>query len=99
MLFICVARHTAEMCPAGKVHPDKELGAKVEKAGKEVGAKVVDLYLDAPGHTFFAIIDTVTNTQLWDATEPLRMIGDVQFTPVMKLGDALAHARKIGIQK
>lgn len=99
MLFICVARHTAEMCPAGVVRPDKELGAKIEKAAKAAGAKLVDVYLDAPGHTFYLLVDAATNVQLWDATEPLRLVGDVQFAPVMKLSDALAHARKIGIQK
>ena len=99
MLFICTARHTAEMCPAGVVRPDKTLGGKIEEAAKQAGAKLVESYLDAPGHAFYLILDAATNVQLWDATEPLRLIGDVQFAPVMKLGEALAHARKIGIQK
>lgn len=99
MLFIGIARHTAEMCPAGIVHADKGFGAKPEKAAKKSGAKLVNLYLDAPAHTFYVIIEAKDNTQLWDATEPLRLIGDVQFNPVMNFIEALGHARKIGVQK
>lgn len=99
MLFVVSARHTAEMCPAGVVHPDKQLGSKIEKAANQAGAKLVEVYLDAPGHAFFLILEVTTNAQLWDATEPLRIIGDVQFSPVMRLGEALKHARKLGIQK
>jgi uncharacterized protein DUF3303 len=99
MLFVVTARHSAEMCPAGVVHPDKQLGAKVEKAAKQAGAKLVEVYLDGPGHTFYTVLEAATNAQLWDATEPLRVIGDVQFAPVMRLGEALKHARKLGIQK
>jgi len=99
MLFVCVARHTPEMCPGGLVRPDKEALAKAEKAVKDSGAKLVGSYLDAGGHTFYFIVDAATNAQLWDATEPLRLYSEIHYAPVMTLADASSHARKIGIQK
>jgi len=99
MLFIGIARHTAENCPAGIQKPNKEMGHQLEEAVKRSGAKLIEIYLDAPGHTFYAILDADSNNQLWDATEPLRLVGDVNFTPVSKFSEALGHARDTGVQR
>ena len=115
MLFIGIARHTAENCPAGIQKPNKEMGHQLEEAVKRSGAKLIEIYLDAPGHTFYAILDADSNNQLWDATEPLRLVGDVNFTPVLLIdsdrersrahgsrrvtAEALGHARDTGVQR
>jgi len=99
MLFMIVAKHTAEMCPGGTVRPDKEFTAKLDKAMNKPGIKVVEGYLDGPGHVWYFIVETEDNTAFNNAVEPLRLVGDVKIAPVMKFSDAVAWARKIGIQK
>ena len=99
MLFMVVARHTAELCPGGVVRPDKEFTAKIEKSMKKSGVKEIAGYLDAPGHVYYFVLETDDNTALNNAVEPLRLVGDVTITPVLKFSEAVAWAKKIGIQK
>jgi len=99
LLFMVVARHTAELCPGGVVRPDKEFTAKIEKSMKKSGVKEIAGYLDAPGHVYYFVLETDDNTALNNAVEPLRLVGDVTITPVLKFSEAVAWAKKIGIQK
>jgi uncharacterized protein DUF3303 len=99
VLFVCTARHTAEMCPAGKVNPDKGFAAKAEKTISKAGGKFQGVWLDGPGHTFYMVIDVKDGNQLWDATEDFRVIGDVQSTPVVEFAKGMTQARKLGVQK
>jgi hypothetical protein len=94
-----VARHTAELCPGGSIRPDKGFTAKVEESFKKSGVKEIAGYTDAPGHVHYFIIETDDNTALNNAVEPLRLVGDVTITPVLKWSDLVAWAKKIGIQK
>lgn len=99
MLFMIVAKHTVDSCPGGVVRPDKELMGKVEKAMNSPGVKLVEGYIDAPGHIFYIVVETNDNAALNNAVEPLRIIGDVNITPVLKFSDARVWAKKIDIQK
>jgi hypothetical protein len=94
-----VARHTAELCPGGVIRPDKEFTAKIEKSIKKSGVKEIAGYLDAPGHVYYFVLETDDNAALNNAVEPLRLVGDVTITPVLKFSEAVAWAKKIGIQK
>lgn len=99
MLFMIVAEHTAENCPGGIIRPDKQFTAKLDESIKKSGVKVVEGYLDAPGHTWYFVIDANDNTALSNAVEQLRLIGNVRFYPVMKYSEAVGWAKKIGIQE
>jgi uncharacterized protein with GYD domain len=99
MLFMIVAKHTAETCPGGIMRPDKEFAAKLNKAMKKSGVKVVEGYLDAPGHVWYFFVETDDNTALNNAVEPLRLVGDVLIAPVLKFSEGVVWAKKIGIQK
>jgi len=99
LLFIIVAKHTAEMCPGGIIRPDKEFTAKLDESMRKSGVKVVEGYLDAPGHVWYFVVEADDNTALNNAVEKLRLIGDVQMAPVMKFSEGVAWAKKIGIQK
>jgi hypothetical protein len=94
-----VARHAAELCPGGAVPPDKEFTAKIEKSMKKSGVKEIAGYLDAPGHVYYFVLESDDNVALNNAVEPLRIVGDVTITPVLKFSEAVAWAKKIGIQK
>ena len=94
-----VARHSAELCPGGVVRPNKEAMGKIEEAMNGSGVKLVEGYLDGPRHVFYFVIETNDNVALNNAVEPLRLIGEVTITPVLKFSDARAWTKKIGIQK
>ena len=99
MLFMVVAKHSAELCPGGTVRPDKGFTVKVEESMKKSGVKEIEGYLDGPGHVWYFVLETDDNTALNNAVEPLRLVGEVTITPVLKFSEAVAWAKKIGIQK
>ena len=57
MFFVIIAEHTAENCPGGLIRPDKQFTAKLDESMKKSGVKVVEGYLDAPGHVWYFIVD------------------------------------------
>ncbi len=94
-----VAKHTAEDCPGGLVRPDKDFLAKVVEHIETSGVDVAEIYLDAPGHVYFLIADANDNEALNNVLEPFRLLGKVKTHPVLKLSDARAWTKKIGIQR
>ena len=94
-----VAKHTIENCPGGVIRPDREFIKKIEESIKKSGVKLIDGYMDAPGHVFYFVLETDDNTALNNAVEPLRIVGDVTITPVLNWSEGVAWAQKIGIQK
>ena len=100
MFFMIVARHSIEMCPGGVVRPDKEFIKKTEESMKKAGVKLIDGYMDAPGHVFYFVLEADDNAALNIAVEPLRLIGEVKITPVLKFfKEGIEWAKKIGIQE
>ncbi len=99
MLFMVVAKHTPEDCPGGLVRPDKEFLKKVVDHVESSGVAVTEIYLDAPGHVYFLIMEADNNEALNNALEPFRLIGKVKTHPVLKLSDAITWSKQIGIQR
>ena len=95
-----VAKHKVEFCPGGIIKPDKEFIKKTEESMKKSGVKLIDGYMDAPGHVFYFVLDAVDNTALNIAVEPLRLVGTVTISPVLKFfKEGSDWAKKIGIQE
>ena len=100
MLFIVYHRHTAEMCPGGNVRPDREFLMKLEEQTKTAGVKIIEGYIDGPGHQFYLVVEADDNAKLNKAIEQLRIVGDTNdIVPVLKFSDAVTWARNAGIQK
>ena len=99
MLFVVVATHTADDCPGGLVRPDKDFLAKVVEHAERSRVTLTEIYLDAPGHVYFLVVEANDNEALNTALEPFRLIGTVRTHPVLKLSDATAWSKKIGIQR
>jgi hypothetical protein len=99
LLFMIVAKHTAEMCPGGIVLPDREFLAKLGESLKKSGVKEIMGYSDAPSHVYYFVLETDDNVSLNNAVEPLRLIGEVAIHPILKLTELSDWAKKIGIQK
>ena len=72
---------------------------KLEEAINGLGVKLIEGYLDGPSNVLYFVAEASDNTALNNAVEPLRLIGEVNITPVLKFSDARAWLRKIGIQK
>ena len=99
LLFMIVAKHTAEMCPGGIVRPDREFIRKTEESIKKSGANLIEGYMDAPGHVFYFVLEAADNATINIAVEPLRLIGEVRITPVLRFfKEGSEWAEKIGIQ-
>ena len=99
-LFIVDHKHTAEDCPAGKIHHDDDFSKRLAEAATKSGLKVVEGYLDAPGHRFFFVVEAENVGQIIEFSgTTLNPIGETHFVPVLKWSDAMAEARKMGIQK
>ena len=94
-----VAEHTAENCPGGLIRPDKQFMVKVDESMKKSGVKVVEGYLDAPGHVFYFIVDANDNKALSNAVEQFRLVGTVRFSPVKTFSESVTWFKDIGIQK
>ena len=95
-----VAKHTVESCPGGVIRPDRDFIKKTEESIKKSGVKLIDGYMDAPGHVFYFVLEAADNAALNIAVEPLRLIGEVAITPVMKFfKEGYDWGKKIGIQE
>jgi hypothetical protein len=88
------------MCPGGIVHPDPKFITKLEEQSKAAGVKLIEGYLDGPGHQFYFVIEADDSSKLNTAIEQLRLVGDINdIVPVLKFSDAATWARKAGIQQ
>jgi hypothetical protein len=95
-----VARHKIEFCPGGQIRPDEDFIKKTEESIKKSGVKFIDAYMDAPSHVFYFVLETDDNALLNNAVEPLRLIGEVTISPVLKFfKEGSEWAKEIGIQK
>lgn len=94
-----VHKHKAGMCPGGTVKPDKQFIEKFREAVKKSGVKLVEGYLNGLHHEFWFLMETNDIEALDNAVWPLATIGKVRIVPVSKFADALAWAKKAGIQK
>jgi hypothetical protein len=99
LLFMIVAKHTVENCPGGLIRPDKQFFGKVDESMKKSGVKLLEGYIDAPGHIFCFVVDANDNAALNNAVEQLRLVGKVRIYPVMKFSDAVGWTKKMGIQE
>jgi uncharacterized protein DUF3303 len=100
MLFLIDHKHTADLCPAGILHPDREFLMKVEEKAKSSGIRLVDAYLDGPGHHFYFVVEAEKSEQLATFITPLlTQIGESKSVPVLRWAEATSFARRIGIQK
>ena len=99
MLFVIDHKHSAETCPAGTVHPDKEFTNKFEAQIKASGVHLIEGYLDAPGHRFYFVVEADTTQQILNFTAPFIAIGETNVHPALKWSEAHDTTRKLGLQK
>jgi uncharacterized protein DUF3303 len=99
MLFIIDHRHTAMTCPAGKIHHEDDFMQTLDAQAKKSGLKIVEGYLDGPGHQFYFIAEADNAKQILEFSVPLIKIGETKVSPVLKWSEATSVARNIGLLK
>ena len=100
MKYMVFHRHTAEMCPGGSVRPDKDFVTKLNEQMQTDGVKLIEGYMDIPGHEMYFVIEAEDISKLNTAIEQLRLVGDTnKIVPIMNFSDAVAWTKKMGLQK
>lgn len=88
MLFHVRHIHTFESCPArhGPEMVSKTFGTigRPEHA-KETGVKVLGMYLNAPAHTAYFVLDADSAEKVGKFLLPILVIGTAEITPVTDL--------------
>jgi hypothetical protein len=87
MLFHITHVHTPESCPADDPERARDTIGKIIAGGNAPGIKLVGAWADAPGHTFFLVVETDSVDKLTDLFYPALTMAHAEITPVE---DALA---------
>ena len=87
MLFHVTHVHTPESCPADDPERARDTIGKIIAGGNAPGIKLVGAWADAPGHTFFLVVETDSVDKLTDLFYPALTMAHAEITPVE---DALA---------
>lgn len=93
MLFHAIHRHTHETCSAHK--PDNQ--AQFEKAFKsadEIGIDIIGMYVDAPGHSTYFILEADSSLQIAKFFDPILELGDTEIKPVSDATKLLEQLRQ-----
>ena len=96
MIFHATHRHTHETCSAHKPE-NLALFAKAVATANDIGVKIIGSYTDAPGHTFYLIIEADTALQIAQFFDPILDLGDTEVRPVadaMELFDQMQKQHK-----
>jgi hypothetical protein len=99
MLFIVDHTHASEHCPAGTFHPYKEFTSDLNKAAAANDVKIVDGFVDGPGHHIYLVVEAKDPAQIYSFSLPLISVGTTRVAPVLKWNKAIEVSRKLGRQK
>ena len=93
MLFHATHKHSYQTCHA---HDDKRKAKMMEslQSADGLGIKVHGVYVDAPGHVFFFILEADEMEQIVKFFDPMFELGDANIRPIMSMQDALAAIAK-----
>ena len=99
MLFIIDHTHAAEHCPAGTIRPYKEFTSDLNKAAAANDVKIIEGYVDGPGHHLYFVVEAKDPVQLYSFALPLLNIGSTRVAPIMKWNKAIEVTKRLGRQK
>lgn len=99
MLFIVDHTHTAETCPGGTIRPYKEFTNDLNKAATANVVKIVEGYVDGPGHHIYFVVEAKNPAQIFSFAMPLLSVGSTRVAPGMKWNKSAEVSRKLGRQK
>jgi len=94
MLFHVTHVHTPESCPAHDPERLRATFGKIFANAEQIGVKLVGVYVDAPAHTIYFIVEADAAEKLRDLFDPGLNIGRAEIRPIV---DGLAaYKRRVG---
>ncbi len=99
MLFIVDHTHAAEHCPSGTIRPYKEFTNDLNEAATANDVKIVEGYVDGPGHHIYFVVEAKDPAQIFSFAIPLMSVGRTHVAPVMKWNKSAEVSRKLSRQK
>ncbi|MAR49376.1 MAG: hypothetical protein CL425_09380 [Acidimicrobiaceae bacterium] len=95
MLFHITHHHTEATCPA---HNDEVAGKTfgiVLDSLKENVNEVIGVWVDGPGHDFFAVVDAESTSQIFAGLFPIIPYGTAKIQPVDDYVDMIAQRQEL----
>ena len=94
MLFHITHVHTPETCPYHNPEKARETFGKVMSNAEQLGVKLVGIWLDAPAHTFYLVIETDSVQKIEELLAPGFEIGHAETRAVSDAAAVLK--RRVG---
>jgi hypothetical protein len=92
MLFHITHIHTPETCPYHNPEKARATFGKVLSGAEELGVKLVGVWVDAPAHTIYIVVDTDSSQKIEELLAPAFEIGRAE-TRVVQDGLLLLQRR------
>jgi hypothetical protein len=92
MLFHITHVHTPETCPYHNPEQARATFGKVLGGAEELGVKLVGVWVDAPAHTIYIVVDTDSSQKIEELLAPAFEIGRAE-TRVVQDGLLLLKRR------
>ncbi|MDC1416321.1 MAG: DUF3303 domain-containing protein [Fidelibacterota bacterium] len=89
MVFHATHKHSYQTCHAHDEQRKMKVMTAIESADG-IGIKVHGMYVDAPGHVGYFILEADTMEQIVQFFDPLLELGDTDIKPVISMDSALA---------
>ncbi len=92
MLFHITHVHTPELCPYHNPEKARATFGKVLSSAEQLGVKLVGVWVDAPAHTIYIVVETDSAEKIAELLGPAFEIGHAE-TRVVQDGIALLKRR------
>ena len=92
MLFHITHVHTPETCPYHDPEKARATFGKVLSGAEQLGVKLVGVWVDAPAHTIYLVVETDSAQKIEELMGPAFEIGYAETSPVQD-GIALLKRR------
>ena len=78
MLFHITHIHTPETCPYHKPEKARDTFGKMLSGAEQLGVKLVGVWVDAPAHTFYIVVETDSAQKIEEVLAPAFEIGHAE---------------------
>ncbi len=92
MLFHITHIHTPETCPYNNPEKARATFGKMLSGAEQLGVKLVGVWIDAPAHTIYLVVETDSAQKIEELLGPAFEIGRAETRPVQD-GMALLKRR------
>lgn len=92
MLFHITNVHTPETCPYHNPEKARATFGKMLSSAEQIGVKLIGVWVDAPAHTIYIVVETDSSQKIEELLEPTFEIAHAE-TRVVQDGRTLIQRR------